>query len=107
MSNPQTHVGTVEGTGAAINIPIGFQPDYVRVVNVESADTMEWFRGMANASGIKTVAAGTKTLPVANGISALNSKTSGEGFVIGADADVNVAGETIRFFATRSGPGAN
>ncbi|HYI43199.1 MAG TPA: hypothetical protein VD768_06220 [Sphingomicrobium sp.] len=107
MSNPQTHVGTVTGTGAAINVPIGFQPDYVLIYNAVTGAKIEWFRGMAAASAIKTVVAGDITVAATNGVSALDSKTAGEGFVIGADAQVNVTGNAIRFFATRSGPGAN
>ena len=54
----QPVIGTVTGTGAAINVVLGFVPDYVKVWNPNDAGTvdatMEWATGMANAGGFKT-----------------------------------------------------
>lgn len=58
--------GTVEGTGAAINISLGWQPDYVKVWNIdgEVPASIEWVKalnssgtevGMGDAGGWKTV----------------------------------------------------
>lgn len=103
--------GSQDGTGAAIDIELGFIPSKVEVVNTESA-TMEelvWYSAMANASAIKTVT-GTvaRTKITSNGITPLGG-ASGDavlGFRIGADADVNVAGETLQWIAYRMGPGS-
>lgn len=51
-------VGSVTGTGAAINVSIGFQPSYVKVYNPNDAGGLypiiEWWNGMAAASGLKS-----------------------------------------------------
>ena len=58
---PQRHVkvGTVEGTGAAINVQLGFTPKKVRVINIDSPNPinpiLEWLSGMAAASALKKV----------------------------------------------------
>lgn len=101
-------VFALPGTGAAIDIKCGFVPAYVRVVNIESAtvEELEWFRGMADASAIKTVTgAVARTKITTNGITPLDDPASELGFRIGADADVNVAGEGIIAFAYRGGAG--
>ena len=98
--------GTMDGTGAAIDIDLGWAPARVRVVNIESTtiEELEWFAGMANASAIKTVT-GTvsRTKITSNGITPLSGSVLG--FRIGADTDVNVAGETIVWIAERTGLG--
>lgn len=57
-SGSHTQVGSIVGTGAAINISCGFVPRYVKVFNPNDAGslfaTMERFAGMAAASGLKT-----------------------------------------------------
>ncbi len=101
-----TKFGTMDGTGAAIDIELGWVPTHVRVINIESAtiEELEWFAGMANASAIKTVT-GTvsRTKVTSNGITPLS--TPFLGFRIGADTDVNVNGETIVWYAERTGLG--
>lgn len=104
MSNPQTHVGSVAGTAADLNVICGFQPDYVLVVNVTTMDRLEWFRGSAGAIATSELGAAAAD---ADGIAALDSTTEGEGFTIDAAAVVNVNGNTLHFLAIRSGPGAN
>lgn len=102
---------TMDGTGANIDIACGFVPAYVKVVNIESTtmEELEWFKGMADASAIKHVT-GTvaRTKITSLGITPLNdssSSTGEKGFRIGADTDVNVAGETIVIMALRGGAG--
>lgn len=50
-------IGTVEGTGAAINIELGFTPKSVRLINIDSPNPakpeMSWVSGMAAASALK------------------------------------------------------
>jgi hypothetical protein len=56
---PQRHVktGTVEGTGAAINVPIGFIPKKVTIVNVDSPNpvnpVLAWLSGMSAGEALK------------------------------------------------------
>lgn len=99
QSNNQVHnvaVGSYidTGTAAAFTITTGFQPRYVRVINQTSRDMMEWFEGMTDAHGIKTVAAGTRTAATSNGITPTEN-----GFTVGLDTDVNVTSEQLRWVA--------
>jgi hypothetical protein len=82
------------GTVAAAKITTGFKPRYVKVINVTSGDSMEWFEGMAAAAGVKQVAAGTRTLATSNGITVAT-----DGFTIGLDTDVMVTSEQISWIA--------
>lgn len=101
-----TKFGSVTGTGAAINVSVGFVPDYVKVINDTAGASIEWFSGMTDGHGYKRVAAGTGTKITSGGISDFTgSSTAGEGFTLGADADVNVNTVTLRYVAIQNGPG--
>ncbi len=105
--------GTVEGTGSAINVPLGFTPDYVKVFNIDDAGslwaTIEWTSDMAAASGWKTLkiadngssGALSSAKITSNGISeyAGVAGTTPKGFTIGADTDLNASAETICYVA--------
>lgn len=105
--------GTVEGTGAAINVQLGFTPSKVVIYNIDDAGALSpsltWVSGMAAASGWKTLSIadnGTTTKKsseyiTADGISAYAGTAAGDsaGFTIGADADLNVSAETIVYEA--------
>ena len=82
------------GTVAAFTITTGFQPRYVGVFNVTSRDSMEWFEGMTDDTGLKQVAAGTRTLAASLGIT-----VSATGFTMGLDTDVVVTSEQISWIA--------
>lgn len=82
------------GTAAAFTITTGFQPRYVRVVNVASGDEYEWFEGMAAASAYKRVTAGTASIPTTLGIT-----VSATGFTVGLDTDINVTNEQLSWMA--------
>jgi len=103
----QTVIGTVVGTGNLLTISLGFQPDYVEIINVTSAlgfEKAEWITGMADLSAYKTIATGVRTKLTTTGIG-MYTGTAGvnnEGFTIGADADLNVLGETISYRAVRN-----
>ena len=88
--------GTQNGTGAAISINCGFKPKYVKVINVAAGGlcSLEHIDTMAAASGFKGITAGTKTFITSNGITLTDF-----GFTLGPDADVNVSGEAIHWFA--------
>lgn len=110
---PQVKTGSVEGTGAAINVQLGFVPDYVKCFNYDDAGglapTIEWWNGMTNGHGLKTLktvdsgATGNASSAkiTANGISAYSAADAAKGFTIGADADLNAAAETIFYVAFR------
>lgn len=115
---PSIVTGTVEGTGSAINVSLGFTPDYVRVCNIDDAGSlypiMEWWGDMPDGHGIKhlkTVDSGSTGNAshdkiTSDGISAYAGDDTNEaGFTIGADSDLNVADETLVYTAMRNGPG--
>lgn len=92
----RVQVGSVIGTGVALDVrTIGFRPSYVKVFNV-SADNAagEWLEGMADDSAFKTITDGTVSVITSDGVTPLS-----DGFSLGADADLNVADELIRFVA--------
>jgi len=98
-SGVKNRVGTVIGTGAAIDVrTVGFRPSYVKIMNVTGNCLAEWTAEMADASAQKIVDSGAGTTDVSlitsNGITPLS-----DGFRIGADADLNVAAEVIRWVA--------
>ena len=82
------------GTVAAFTITCGFRPRYVKVSNVTSRDQVEWFEGMADASAVKAVAAGTRTL-----ITTLGVTDNANGFTMGLDTDVVYTSEQISWIA--------
>ncbi len=103
--------GIITGTGANIDIKCGFIPAKVEIVNWGSTtkETLEWVRGMPNASGIKTVA-GTvaRTYITSDGITTLgeaDGSTVEQGFRVGPDTDINVNNEKFTWFAYRGGEG--
>ncbi len=69
---------------AAFTKTVGFQPRYVKVVNLTDRIQGEWYEGMAADSMIKTVAAGTRTLVTSDAIT-----VSENGFTLAADSSVN------------------
>lgn len=106
-------VGTVTGTGAAINISLGFIPDYVRIVNVTDGDTIhEWFYGMGAADAIKlqdVVDSGSTgnhsmALITSNGIDAyVGDSSAAKGFTI--SAAISESAKELRYIAIASGAG--
>ena len=90
-----TRTGSFTSDGSARSIrTLGFRPRVIKVINITSRDGFDWFAGMADASALKTVAAGTRTAATTNGITPLS-----DGFTVGADADVNANGETVHWAA--------
>lgn len=82
------------GTAAAFSITTGFKPLSVRVLNMTSGDEIEWAHGMAAASALKRVTAGTGSIITTLGI------TQGErGFTVGLDTDINVTSEQLSWIA--------
>lgn len=96
-------IGSYVGTGAAVTVDLGFIPDYILVENATDGDAnWKWFFGMADASALQQIAAGTKTLITANGISRdLGSISSPKGITFGSV--LSEAGKTHRYVAMRNG----
>lgn len=67
------------GAAAATTFTCGFAPRLVRFHNVTDRISDEWLEGMAAASSIHTIAAGTRTLETTNGIT-----VAGNGFSVTA-----------------------
>lgn len=84
------------GTVAAFPVVTGFKPRRVVVMNNTSGDIEEWIEGMAAASAMKRVAAGTCAL-----ITTLGITVSDYGFTIGLDTDINVTSEQLTWAAYR------
>lgn len=82
----QIKTGTYTGTGAAINVELGFSPDFVMLWNVTDGDLMGlWSSDMDDGTAIDIAAAVAGN--AANGISAYAgaSATTGKGFTVGTD----------------------
>jgi len=99
----QMITGTVEGTGAALTVEIGFMPDYIEVINTEDGDRIDkWFTGMANGTSIAIVATAGPVLNADNGITpyAGSRGDDGAGFTLGTDISEN--GKTLHYVAFRN-----
>lgn len=93
----RTMRGGFYGTGAAQDMrsQVGFRPRAVKLINRDGLCKLDWSEGMADGSGMKQVTAGTLSFITVNGITPLS-----DGFRLGADTDINVAGELIYYEAT-------
>jgi hypothetical protein len=78
-TNTQTNAGGVSnraigkivsdgGAAAAVTLTLGFAPRKFVIHNLTDRISDEWFEGMASASSLHSVAAGTRTLETTNGI---------------------------------------
>lgn len=93
----RTIAGSYTGTGAAKDVKldkVGFQPRRVTVYRMSTANDMaQWVEGMANASFMKNIEAGTRSLVTSQGITPTDS-----GFSVGTDAAINNSGDLYRYF---------
>ncbi len=105
----EVKVGTYTGTAAAINVQLGWTPDYVRVWNVTDGDICwEWFNGLGAGDALQvTNHADTQvSLITANGIDTYaGSSTPGsearKGFTVGTA--LSESAKVFRYVAMRSG----
>lgn len=95
----QFATGTVVGTGAAINVNLGWQPDYIEVANITDGNIIDrWYAGMAPGTSM-TSSAGVAPR-AANGLSLFAGDTaSAKGFTIGSG--ISTAGKTLAYIAQR------
>lgn len=85
--------GSVVGTGAEKKVILGFKPAVVHLFNVDGLVTAYKTDNMGTNKAMKEITAGTKTFP-ANMVT-----IESDGFKIGTDTDLNVAGERIEYEA--------
>lgn len=89
----QTRSGKIPGTGADRKVILGFKPKSVQLENVDGLVSAFKSETMDADKAVKRVTAGTMTFPAS--MVTLNA----DGFTIGTDADLNVAGEDIHYVA--------
>jgi len=89
--------GSFVGTGALINITVvGFRPAEVSLQNAGAGlSSATWQKEMPDGSMMKEITAGTTSFVTGgNGVTPLAN-----GFSLGADANLNIAGQTVYFTA--------
>lgn len=101
MSVSALKIGKVTGTGAAIEMNLGWVPDYVRITNLTDADIIdEWYAdGSAAGTSISTAAA--VAARASNGITILNDGVK-KGFTIGSG--ISESAKVLGFVAMRNTP---
>lgn len=108
----EIRTGTYTGTGAAVNIELGWTPDYVKVVNVTDGDEYwEWFAGMTAAHAIYTRSVTDNATTGNAGITRITSNgisqrsptdyASKQGFTAGSA--LSESGDTFAYIAVRNG----
>ena len=110
MSKNNIVIGSYVGTGAAINISVGFVPDHVEVINgTDGDDRWEWYNGITaghafyHRSVTDNATTGVASLSriTANGVTAYaGSGTASKGFTVGTA--LSEAGDTFYYKATRN-----
>lgn len=85
-------VTTDAGAAAATTFTLGFAPRRVFFVNITDRISDLWLEGMAAASSLHVVAAGTQTLETTNGIT-----VSGNSFTV--TAATILASKTFHWYA--------
>ena len=103
MSKGHFATGQITGTGAALNVLLGFVPTYVKIINQTDVGSLEWIGGMPAASGLKTTDAPSEAFITSDGISEYAGTIGADaaGFTLGADADINGSGDQLHFVAWR------
>lgn len=109
MSSSVFKRGAALGTGAAINISLGFIPDYVKVINLTDGNVVyEWTGDFAAGYAAKSqnvVDSGatgnsSQSIITANGISPFaGSGAAAPGFTIGSA--ISVAAKNLAYIAIR------
>lgn len=68
MNRAVGKIVTDAAAAAIVTIPLGFEPRYFKLINLTDRISDEWFEGMASASSVHTIAVGTVTLELVNGV---------------------------------------
>lgn len=99
-----TKIGVVTGTGAALNVSLGFIPDYVRIVTEDGSRNSEWFEGMAEGTAVSAAAGSVTVLTGGNGIATyVGTQSQPKGFTLGTT--ISQAGKRLFYFAARTSSG--
>lgn len=96
--------GSYVGTGAAVNVELGFTPDYIRLWNETDGDeTYEWFKGMTNGHALKSANnASTQFSKItSNGFSAYAGTVGDKSAGITFGSALSESGKTWRYAAFR------
>lgn len=95
--------GTYTGTGAAVNVSLGFIPAYVKIFNeTDGDDRWEWVKGMTDGHAYQTIGStGVGTKITSNGVSeyAGSRGSAAKGFTAGTS--LSESGKTFRYVAFR------
>lgn len=94
-------VGSYTGTGAAINVAIGFEPAFLLIFNDTDRDEMWfWIRGMAAAQAL-AVNTAVATL-ASNGITTYTGAAGATSAGFTAGSGLSESGKTFRYVAFRA-----
>ncbi len=92
-------------TTTDMSIELPFTPSYIRLVNLTTFYSVEWFKGMAEPSGLETIG-GSMSLETTTMITTYlkfnmdDSSPTIRGFVMGQKANINdTADEIIQYIA--------
>ena len=86
---------TVAATPAAVTVTLGWQPAYIKAININDVAEFEYFEGMADDSAIQHVTAGDMTIETSGMIT-----VSASGFTIGTGIG-DTASDVVRWVAFR------
>jgi hypothetical protein len=91
--------GTYTGTGAALNVEVGFEPDYLVIWNETDGDVRgEYINGMTADHAFKIVDSGAGTTDLSKATSNGITLTS-NGFKVGTDSALNENAKSYRWVA--------
>ena len=83
------------GAAAAFTITVGFKPRYVKVANVGAGlASIEYFEGMADASGLVINTDGDHSVDSSTGIT-----VSASGFTLAINTTVNITSQQLSWIA--------
>jgi len=88
------NTGTVEGTGAALNVTIGFIPRLFIAWNIDGDCSLVWNSSMTDAHAF-VMNGSTEGEISSAGITPLDPDSTVLGVTIGGDSNVNANGETM------------
>ncbi|MEQ8394990.1 hypothetical protein [Thalassobaculum sp.] len=83
--------GSFTGAGVAVNLSIGWIPDYVKTFNrTDGTTTHEWNSNMADGTSIATITTAGPVLNAADGMTPYaGSSSAGKGITLGTDICTN------------------
>lgn len=101
---PNTVVGKYTGTGAAVNVVLGFKPDFLLVTNITDGDIIGSAFRDGTAAGASTDIGAAAATNADNALTLTYAGADGEGFTAGTD--FSESGKVYGYLAIRSAPGA-